>query len=138
MRDDNFLIEQNARAIWHPMAHPADMHANPPKIITGGKGTRVTDIHGRELLDAVGHHLLQRGAVPDVDLTGQGLPPGGLDASDRLFEVLERGQRVGDRRCHRPTDVDRDDVGALAGQPNCMSSSLPAGGPGNERHPAFE
>ncbi|MCR6633728.1 aminotransferase class III-fold pyridoxal phosphate-dependent enzyme [Devosia sp.] len=54
MRDDNFLIEQNARAIWHPMAHPADMHANPPKIITGGTGTRVTDIHGRELLDAVG------------------------------------------------------------------------------------
>jgi adenosylmethionine-8-amino-7-oxononanoate aminotransferase len=54
MRDSNFLREQNARHIWHPMAHPADMHANPPKIITGGKGTRVTDVDGREVLDAVG------------------------------------------------------------------------------------
>ena len=54
MRDDNFLIEQNARSIWHPMAHPADMHANPPKIIVGGLGTRVTDIEGNSVLDAVG------------------------------------------------------------------------------------
>ena len=54
MRDDNFLIEQNARSIWHPMAHPADMHANPPKIIVGGEGTHVTDIEGNTVLDAVG------------------------------------------------------------------------------------
>ncbi len=54
MRDSNFLREQNARHIWHPMAHPADMQANPPKIITGGKGTRVTDVDGKEVLDAVG------------------------------------------------------------------------------------
>jgi len=54
MRDDNFLIEQNARSIWHPMAHPADMHANPPRIIVGGEGTRVTDIEGNTVLDAVG------------------------------------------------------------------------------------
>lgn len=54
MRDSNFLREQNARHIWHPMAHPADMQANPPKIITGGKGTRVTDVDGNEVLDAVG------------------------------------------------------------------------------------
>ena len=54
MRDSNFLREQNARHIWHPMAHPADMQANPPKIITGGKGTRVTDVDGTEVLDAVG------------------------------------------------------------------------------------
>ena len=54
MRDSNFLREQNARHIWHPMAHPAEMQANPPKIITGGKGTRVSDVDGREVLDAVG------------------------------------------------------------------------------------
>lgn len=54
MRDSNFLREQNARHIWHPMAHPAEMQANPPKIITGGKGTRVTDVDGKEVLDAVG------------------------------------------------------------------------------------
>ncbi len=54
MRDNNFLAEQNARHIWHPMAHPADMQANPPKIIAGGKGTHVTDIDGKTVLDAVG------------------------------------------------------------------------------------
>lgn len=53
MRDDNFLVEQNARSIWHPMAHPADMRANPPRIIAKGEGTHVTDIEGRTVLDAV-------------------------------------------------------------------------------------
>jgi len=53
MRDDNFLVEQNARSIWHPMAHPADMRANPPRIIARGEGTHVTDIEGRTVLDAV-------------------------------------------------------------------------------------
>lgn len=54
MRDANFLTEQNARPIWHPMAHPADMHANPPKVIVGGEGVHVTDIEGNRVLDAVG------------------------------------------------------------------------------------
>ncbi|MDP6346586.1 MAG: aminotransferase class III-fold pyridoxal phosphate-dependent enzyme, partial [Alphaproteobacteria bacterium] len=54
MRDANFLIENNARHFWHPMAHPADMQANPPKILTGAEGVEVTDVHGRQLLDAVG------------------------------------------------------------------------------------
>ena len=25
MRDRNFLVENNAKPIWHPMAHPAQM-----------------------------------------------------------------------------------------------------------------
>jgi len=54
MREANFLIEQNAKPIWHPMAHPGEMRAHPPKIITGGAGVRVTDIDGNETLDAVG------------------------------------------------------------------------------------
>jgi len=54
MRDDNFLIENNARRIWHPMAHPGDMQAHPPRIIMKGEGIHVTDIEGRSVLDAVG------------------------------------------------------------------------------------
>ena len=54
MKDDNFLKENNARHMWHPMAHPADSLANPPKIITGGKGVRIVDVDGAETIDAVG------------------------------------------------------------------------------------
>jgi putrescine---pyruvate transaminase len=54
MRDTNFLIENNAKSIWHPMAHPAEMRANPPKIITKGEGVHVTDVNGNTVLDAVG------------------------------------------------------------------------------------
>jgi adenosylmethionine-8-amino-7-oxononanoate aminotransferase len=54
MRDRNFLIENNAKPIWHPMAHPAEMRAQPPRIIMKGDGVHVTDIDGRRVLDAVG------------------------------------------------------------------------------------
>ena len=54
MRDSNFLKEQNARQVWHPMAHPADSQANPPTIVTGAEGVRITDVDGHETIDAVG------------------------------------------------------------------------------------
>lgn len=54
MKDSNFLKEHNAKQIWHPMAHPAEMRAHPPKIITKAHGTHVVDVDGRDLLDAVG------------------------------------------------------------------------------------
>ena len=54
MRDANFLIENNARHMWHPMAHPADMLAHPPKVITHAEGVTLTDVHGHQSLDAVG------------------------------------------------------------------------------------
>ncbi|TLP69251.1 aspartate aminotransferase family protein [Parasedimentitalea maritima] len=54
MKDSNFLKEMNARSMWHPMTHPADSHANPPAIITGAAGVRITDIDGHETVDAVG------------------------------------------------------------------------------------
>ena len=54
MRDSNFLREQNAKPIWHPMAHPAEMRAHPPKVIMSGAGVEITDIDGRKVLDAVG------------------------------------------------------------------------------------
>ncbi len=54
MKDSNFLSEHNARHMWHPMAHPAESIANPPKVITGGAGVHITDMHGNTTLDAVG------------------------------------------------------------------------------------
>ncbi|MDJ0627146.1 MAG: aminotransferase class III-fold pyridoxal phosphate-dependent enzyme [Rhodobacter sp.] len=54
MKDSNFLKEKNARSLWHPMAHPGDMQANPPTIITEAHGTRIRDIDGHEVVDAVG------------------------------------------------------------------------------------
>ncbi len=54
MKDSNFLKENNARSLWHPMSHPADMRANPPEIITHAEGVRITDIDGHQVIDAVG------------------------------------------------------------------------------------
>lgn len=53
-RDSNFLKENNARHMWHPMAHPAEMRATPPKVITAAEGITLTDIDGHRTLDAVG------------------------------------------------------------------------------------
>ena len=54
MKDSNFLKEQNARSLWHPMAHPAEMQAKAPAIITAGEGCTIRDIDGNQLIDAVG------------------------------------------------------------------------------------
>ncbi len=54
MKNDNFLKANNARHMWHPMAHPADSLKNEPRIITGGQGVRITDVDGSETIDAVG------------------------------------------------------------------------------------
>ena len=54
MKDGNFLRENNARHMWHPMAHPADSAANPPIVVTGAQGVRITDMDGHEAVDAVG------------------------------------------------------------------------------------
>ena len=54
MKNSNFLKENNARHLWHPMAHPADSLNNQPTIITGAKGVRLVDIDGHETIDAVG------------------------------------------------------------------------------------
>ncbi len=54
MKDSNFLKENNARQMWHPMAHPADSQASPPTIIVGAEGVSITDVDGHKVVDAVG------------------------------------------------------------------------------------
>ena len=53
-RDENFLKANNARHLWHPMAHPADSQRNPPTLVTGAQGVRITDVDGHEVVDGVG------------------------------------------------------------------------------------
>ena len=54
MRDSNFLIENNARHLWHPMAHAGEMRASPPRIIKAASGVEITDLKGKTVIDAVG------------------------------------------------------------------------------------
>ena len=54
MKVSNYLKERNAKSIWHPMAHPADSLNNPPTIVTEAEGTRISDVDGHQVVDAVG------------------------------------------------------------------------------------
>lgn len=54
MKDSNFLKENNARHLWHPMGHPGDLQKDLPTIITGAQGVRITDIDDHSVVDAVG------------------------------------------------------------------------------------
>ncbi len=54
MKDSNFLKENNARHMWHPMGHPGEAMKSAPKIITRAEGVRIFDIDGHGTVDAVG------------------------------------------------------------------------------------
>lgn len=48
------LKQDNARFLWHPMAHPAAMRKNTPDIIARGDGVWIWDVDGHKMLDGVG------------------------------------------------------------------------------------
>ena len=54
MKKTNFLKENNARHIWHPMGHPGWLQQDLPTIVTGGEGVHISDIDGHRVVDAVG------------------------------------------------------------------------------------
>ncbi len=54
MKDSNFLQENNARHLWHPMAHPGTSIENPPNIISKAQGSTITDYDGNTVVDGVG------------------------------------------------------------------------------------
>ena len=54
MRDANFITENNAKHLWHPMAHAGDMRAHPPRVISRAEGVHLTDIDGHRVVDGVG------------------------------------------------------------------------------------
>ena len=53
MDDRDALERDNARFLWHPMAHPRAMKAQPPDIVARGEGCWVWDVHGHRMLDGV-------------------------------------------------------------------------------------
>ena len=48
------LKAANARALWHPMAHPKAMRESPPDIIVRGEGCWIWDVDGHKMVDGVG------------------------------------------------------------------------------------
>ena len=53
MKDENFLKENNARHLWHPMGHPGDAQKHAPTIISSASGCIIEDIDGHKAIDAV-------------------------------------------------------------------------------------
>ena len=51
--DSAGLKANNARYLWHPMAHPQAMRASGPDIIVRGEGCWVWDVDGHKLIDGV-------------------------------------------------------------------------------------
>ncbi len=47
------LKSDNARYLWHPMAHPKAMQAQRPDIIARGQGCWIWDVDGHKMLDGV-------------------------------------------------------------------------------------
>ncbi len=54
MRDDAFIHANNAKQLWHPMAHPGDLQSNAPVVIASAEGSTITDSAGHTTVDAVG------------------------------------------------------------------------------------
>ena len=54
MPDTQFFTDHNARHVFHPMGHPAEIQSNPPRIICKGEGVFIEDEQGNRVVDAVG------------------------------------------------------------------------------------
>jgi hypothetical protein len=71
--------------------------------------------------------------VTDVHLECQCPAPERLDLLARALEIVRTRDRV--RRVldlPRVAQVDQREIGALLGEPQCMTAALPARGPGDE------
>ncbi|WP_291830641.1 aminotransferase class III-fold pyridoxal phosphate-dependent enzyme, partial [Bosea sp. (in: a-proteobacteria)] len=53
MSEKQQLQLDNAKYLWHPMAHPRAMREQRPDIIVRGEGCWVWDVDGHRLLDGV-------------------------------------------------------------------------------------
>lgn len=52
--DHAALKDDNARFLWHPMAHPRAMRETRPDIVVRGEGCWIWDVDERKLFDSVG------------------------------------------------------------------------------------
>ena len=90
MRDTNFISENNAKHMWHPMANAGEMRSNPPKVISRAEGVHITDIDGHRVIDGVGGLWnVNLGYSADSVKTGHHRPTG---RSALLFDLSRHDQ----------------------------------------------
>ena len=103
--DANFVIENNARHVWHPMIDPKMSAENPPVIVSGSDGVHITDVNGKEYLDCtaslwnvnVGHNRpeIKNAIIDQLDKLayyntfGNASNPPSIALSTMLAEMLE-------------------------------------------------
>ncbi len=103
--DTNFIIENNARHVWHPMIDPKVSAKNPPVIVSGGDGVHITDVSGKTYLDCtaslwnvnVGHNRpeIKNAIIDQLDKLayyntfGNASNPPSIALSALLTEMLE-------------------------------------------------
>ena len=81
------------------------------------------EVEPAEFGDAVGHRGLEPFEVADVALLGDDAPTGLLDEVDGLVEILPARHRIG-HAVDLVAQIERDDVGALFGEPNGVRAAL--------------
>lgn len=98
------LHENNARYVWHPMAHPKTMQMEKPNIIARGEGCWIWDAEGHKLLDGVaglwscnlGHSnkkvrdaiVAQLDELPFYNIFRGTTHPRAIELSTRLVEMM--------------------------------------------------
>ncbi len=103
--DTNFIIENNARHVWHPMIDPKISAKNPPVIVSGSDGVHITDVSGKTYLDCtaslwnvnVGHNRpeIKNAIIDQLDKLayyntfGNASNPPSIALSALLMEMLE-------------------------------------------------
>ncbi len=103
--DTNFIIENNARHVWHPMIDPKISAENPPVIVSGSDGVHITDVSGKAYLDCtaslwnvnVGHNRpeIKNAIIDQLDKLayyntfGNASNPPSIALSALLMEMLE-------------------------------------------------
>jgi putrescine---pyruvate transaminase len=99
------LLDNNARYVWHPMAHPKTMQAEKPNIIARGEGCWVWDADGHKLFDGVaglwscnlGHSnrkvrdaiVAQLDELPFYNIFRGTTHPRAIELSTRLVEMMQ-------------------------------------------------
>jgi hypothetical protein len=91
----------------------------------GDPGLRHHDVQPAQLGEARLQRLAELGPLAHVGLHRHDAPVLRFDQADRLLQVVRAGQRVLDR-VDVVAQVDRDDVGALLGQPHRVAAALAA------------
>jgi len=103
--DANFIIENNARHVWHPMIDPKMSTENPPVIVSESDGVYIGDIDGKKYLDCTaslwnvnaGHNRaeIKQAIVDQLDKLayyntfGNASNPPSIALSALLMEMLE-------------------------------------------------